>query len=85
MLIVAILEFFYCTIQLGFLKNKDFRDVPDELWERVEPLLAPFKRQRNGGGIKPIPQLMPKYNLTKSCRMVLQNRSQMPLSADTAN
>lgn len=37
--IMAILEFFYCTIQLDFLKNDDFRDVPDELWERVDLFL----------------------------------------------
>lgn len=31
------------------MKQTDFRDVPDELWERIEPILAPFKRKRNGG------------------------------------
>ena len=31
------------------MKQTDFRDVPDELWERIEPLLAPFKRKRSGG------------------------------------
>lgn len=31
------------------MKQTDFRDVPDELWKRIEPLLAPFKRKRSGG------------------------------------
>ena len=30
------------------MKQTDFRDVPDELWERIEPLLTPFKRKRSG-------------------------------------
>ena len=37
------------------MKQTDFRDVPDELWERIEPLLAPFKRKRSGGS-KPLAQ-----------------------------
>lgn len=28
------------------MKHTDFRDVPDELWERIEPLLAPSNEQR---------------------------------------
>ena len=39
------------------MKQTDFRDVSDELWERIEPLLAPFKRKRNGGS-RPLPQRM---------------------------
>ena len=35
------------------MKQTDFRDVPDELWERIEPLLAPFKRKRSGRCILP--------------------------------
>ena len=35
------------------MKQTDFRDVPDELWERIESLLAPFKRKRSGGS-KPL-------------------------------
>ena len=31
------------------MKQTDFRDAPDELGERIEPLLAPFKRKRSGG------------------------------------
>lgn len=30
------------------MKQTDFRDEPDELWGRIDPLLAPFKRKRNG-------------------------------------
>ena len=37
------------------MKQTDFRDVPDELWGRIEPLLAPFKRKRSGGS-KPLSQ-----------------------------
>ena len=37
------------------MKQTDFRDVPDELWERIEPLLAPVKRKRSGGS-KPLAQ-----------------------------
>ena len=29
--------------------------MPDELWERIDPLPAPFKRKRNGGS-QPLPQ-----------------------------
>lgn len=31
------------------------RDVPDELWKRIEPLLDPFKRTRSGGS-RPLSQ-----------------------------
>ncbi len=31
------------------MKHTDFRDVSDELWERIESLLAPFKRKRSDG------------------------------------
>jgi len=27
----------------------DFFDVPDALWEKVEPILAPFRRKMSGG------------------------------------
>ena len=50
------------------MKQTDFRDVPDELWERIEPLLAPFKRKRSGGS-KPLSQrTIPAGILYKSQR-----------------
>lgn len=27
----------------------DFTEMPDSLWEQVEPILEPFKRKRSGG------------------------------------
>ena len=44
---------FYKVGQAHFMKETDFRDVPDELWEHIEPLLVPFKRKRSGGS-KPL-------------------------------
>lgn len=37
------------------MNHTDFCDVPDELWERIEPLLAPFRRTKSGGS-QPLPQ-----------------------------
>jgi len=34
---------------MGMNKINDFRDIPDELWEKIEPILDPFKRKRSGG------------------------------------
>ena len=30
------------------MKDIDYIEMPDELWEKVEPLLIAFKRKRNG-------------------------------------
>ena len=31
-----------------------YKEISDDLWQRIEPLLEPFKRKRSGGKI-PIP------------------------------
>ena len=49
------------------MKQTDFRDVPDELWERIEPLLAPFKRKRSGGS-KPLAQRTVLAGILYKCR-----------------
>ena len=49
------------------MKQTDFRDVPDELWERIEPLLAPFKRKRSGGS-KPLSQRTVLAGILYKCR-----------------
>ena len=49
------------------MKQTDFRDVPDELWERIEPLLAPFKRKRSGGS-KPLSQRTILAGILYKCR-----------------
>lgn len=49
------------------MKQTDFRDVPDELWERIEPLLAPFKRKRSGGS-KPLAQRTVLAGILCKCR-----------------
>ena len=43
------------------MKQTDFRDVPNELCERIEPLLAPFKRKRSGGS-KPLAGIKEIFN-----------------------
>lgn len=45
----------------------DFRDVPDELWTRIEPLLVPFKRKRSGGS-KPLSQRTILAGILYKCR-----------------
>ena len=50
------------------MKQTDFRDVPDELWERIEPLLAPFKRKRSGGS-KPLAQRTVLAGILYKCRL----------------
>lgn len=35
-------------------KLYDFTEIPDDLWEKVEPLLEPFQRTKSGGS-KPTP------------------------------
>lgn len=49
------------------MKQTDFRDVPDELWERIEPLLTPFKRKRSGGS-KPLSQRTVLAGILYKCR-----------------
>ena len=49
------------------MKQIDFRDVPDELWERVDPLLETFKRKRNGGS-PPLPQCTILAGILYKCR-----------------
>lgn len=49
------------------MKQLDFRDVPDELWKRIEPLLAPFKRKRSGGS-KPLAQRTVLAGILYKCR-----------------
>lgn len=49
------------------MKQIDFRDVPDELWERVEPLLETFKRKRSGGS-PPLPQRTILAGILYKCR-----------------
>ena len=49
------------------MKQTDFRDVPDELWGRIEPLLAPFKRKRSGGS-KPLSQRTILAGILYKCR-----------------
>ena len=49
------------------MKQTDFRDVPDELRERIEPLLAPFKRKRSGGN-KPLSQRAVLAGILYKCR-----------------
>jgi transposase len=36
------------------MNEKIFFEIPDELWEKIEPLFSPFKRKRSGGS-PPIP------------------------------
>ena len=47
------------------MKQTDFRDVPDELWERIEPLLASFKRN---GSSRPLPQRTVLAGILYKCR-----------------
>ena len=49
------------------MKQTDFRDVPDELWERIEPLLAPFKRKRSADS-KPLSQRTVLGGILHKCR-----------------
>ena len=49
------------------MKQTDFGDVPDELWERTEPLLAPFKRKRSGGS-EPLSQRTILAEILFKCR-----------------
>ena len=49
------------------MRLTDFRDVLDELWERIEPLLAPFKRKRSGGS-KPLSQRTILAEILYKCR-----------------
>ena len=49
------------------MKQTVFRDVPDELWDRLEPLLAPFKRKRSGGS-KPLAQRTVLAGILYKCR-----------------
>ena len=37
------------------MKQTDFRDIPDDFWEGVAPLLGAFKRRRSGES-RPVPQ-----------------------------
>lgn len=45
------------------MKQTDFRDV----WERIEPLLAPFKRKRSAGS-KPLSQRTVLGGILHKCR-----------------
>ena len=49
------------------MNQTDFRDVPDELWERIVPLLTPFKRKRSGGS-KPPSQRTVLAGILSKCR-----------------
>ncbi|MDY5394548.1 MAG: transposase, partial [Desulfovibrio sp.] len=49
------------------MKQTDFRDVPDELGERIEPLLTPFTRKRSGGS-KPLAQRTVLAGILYKCR-----------------
>lgn len=49
------------------MKQTDFRDVPDELRERIETLLAPFKRKRSGGS-RPLSRLTVLAGILYKCR-----------------
>lgn len=41
--------------QTRSIKQIEIRNILNELWERIEPLFAPFKRKRSGGS-KPLSQ-----------------------------
>ena len=45
----------------------DFREVPDEFWTLVAPLLEPFKRNRSGGS-PPLPQKTVLAGIIYKCR-----------------
>ncbi len=49
------------------MKQIDFRDVSNDLWERVEPLLEAFKRKRSGGGPS-LPQRKILAGILYKCR-----------------
>lgn len=49
------------------MKQIDFRDVPDDLWERVEPLLEAFKRKGNEGNPS-LPQRKILADILYKCR-----------------
>ncbi len=49
------------------MKHTDFRDAPDDLWERIKPLPAPFKRTRSGGS-RPLPQRTILAGILYKCR-----------------
>ena len=49
------------------MKQADFGDVPDVLWERTEPLLALFKRKRSDGN-KPLSQRTILAEILYKCR-----------------
>lgn len=72
------------------MKQTDFRDVPDELWEHIEPLLAPFRRKRNGGS-RPLPQrtvlagILYKYRSGCKWAMFPPVMAQKALSMSTSN
>ena len=70
------------------MKQTDFRDVPDELWERIEPLLAPFKRKRSGGS-KPLAQRTVLagilYKCRTGCQWAMLAMDQKALSTSTSS
>ena len=49
------------------MKQTDFREVPDDFWGCVAPLLEPFKRKRSGGS-PPLPQRTVLAGIIHKCR-----------------
>ena len=49
------------------MKQTDLRDIPDELRERLYPLLAPFKQKRSSGS-KPLAQRTVLAGILYKCR-----------------
>ena len=66
------------------MKQTDFRDVLDELRERIEPLLAPFKRKRNGGS-RPLSQRTLLAGILYKCRSGANGHASHMLYGSTKN
>lgn len=49
------------------MKQIDLREVPDDFWQNVAPLLEPFKRKRSGGK-PPLPQRTILAGIIYKCR-----------------
>ena len=53
--------------RIRLMKQIDFREVPDDFWTLVAPLLEPFKRNRSGGR-PPLPQRNVLAGIIYKCR-----------------